>query len=67
MGKIFKSQDLLVIESYYDALPANVSIAKIKYRKPDKTNGEFPATIDTEKKCFRYELKQGEPLGTEGK
>ena len=53
MGKIYTIQQI-VIELGYDTLPGTVTSVKIKYKAPDKTEGEFVATLDTVNKLVKY-------------
>jgi len=61
MGKIFKGQSALriTLKTFTDL--EDVSLAVIKYCKPDGKTGEFPAAIgDTAKGVIFYEVIEGD-------
>ena len=61
MGKIFKGQSALriTLKTFTDL--EDVSLAVIKYKKPDGKTGEFPAAVgDTAKGVVFYEVIEGD-------
>ncbi|HET6558053.1 MAG TPA: hypothetical protein VFG54_12110 [Prolixibacteraceae bacterium] len=61
MGKIYSKQPFK-IELSYDELPGVVVSARIKYKTPMGTTGEFNANIDRENKKIYYYSQDGETL-----
>jgi hypothetical protein len=67
LGKIYKTQDYLRIKLSLLHNLSNASSAKIKYKKPDGTTGEWTAIIEDKKKgVIYYDLPQGSPLTDAG-
>ncbi len=53
MEKIYTVQPI-EIELSYTTLPGTVTAVAIKYKAPDKSDGEFVATLDTLNKLVKY-------------
>ena len=61
MNKVFSGQSALriIVKTYVDL--ENIEGAVIRYRKPDGSNGEFPAAVaDTENGIILYECIEGD-------
>ena len=67
MGKVFITQDYLTIRlSYTSAITNLIASAVIKYRKPDKTEGQWDALHDTVGKKIWRNVEKGEFLNQKG-
>ena len=64
MGKIYKNQTALRIILDTGITLANVQNALIKYRKPDKSTGQFPG--QTDQKTIYYDIQSVTDLDQDG-
>lgn len=70
MGKIFVGQTKLEISVYVDQQLNTDDIASIKYKKPDGTEGSFPATVvlpPDPKGHIKYDVQSANDIDQSGK
>jgi len=65
MNKIYSTQPF-IIELSYDELPGAISSAKIKFRRPNLTEGSFTGVVDLVNKKVSYTSGANETLGSDG-